>query len=377
MAAVSPGPRERRSLMAKWLVLLWCALAWWLVFGLVWWHAGVVVLAAVLWVRWKRRGVDSLPVVKSRVPGRGRIRSVVANLPVPDATARRRVLGPVVSLREVVKPSYEGVTAIIGEPGSGKTYLCAEAALLQAARGWRVYTNGMDIVSCETPIPAARLGINPESKRIREDGTVLGFRSFHEFLRLCEMLRAEREAGFQGGVLIIIDEAGVWLPAAEWRAIPGEMLVEFLQCRKSGLVLLYTTQDFRMVVTGLRRITFWAVTCTRNGAGQFVRQVRPNPEWTKPSERPRKTWRVWARQGVYDAYSSVDVLEVPADAAWRGREERRHAERQAAEAHVAKLEAEDGPFTDRERELMVSRVLEARRLARRAAESAGESEGAA
>lgn len=55
--------------------------------------------------------------------------------------------------------------------------------------------------------------------------------------------------------IILIDEAGIYLPAQSWKSIPFEFLRAIRQHRKNGLDLYYTGQDMRDVATALRRVT--------------------------------------------------------------------------------------------------------------------------
>jgi hypothetical protein len=55
--------------------------------------------------------------------------------------------------------------------------------------------------------------------------------------------------------LILIDEAGIYLPAQAWRDIPFEFIRQIRQHRHDGLDMWYTAQDMQDVAPYLRRIT--------------------------------------------------------------------------------------------------------------------------
>lgn len=55
--------------------------------------------------------------------------------------------------------------------------------------------------------------------------------------------------------LILVDEAGIYLPSQAWKDIPFEFIRKIRQHRHDGLDLWYTAQDSQDVATYLRRIT--------------------------------------------------------------------------------------------------------------------------
>lgn len=55
--------------------------------------------------------------------------------------------------------------------------------------------------------------------------------------------------------LILVDEAGIYLPSQSWKDIPFEFIRKIRQHRHDGLDLWYTAQDLQDVATYLRRIT--------------------------------------------------------------------------------------------------------------------------
>lgn len=61
--------------------------------------------------------------------------------------------------------------------------------------------------------------------------------------------------------LVLLDEAGLWLPSFIWRKIPESLIWKLAQIRKDGLDLFYTAQNAARVVKVLREITYESVMC--------------------------------------------------------------------------------------------------------------------
>lgn len=109
------------------------------------------------------------------------------------------------------------IEAFTGLPGNGKTYNMTRKARKQMQKGRVVYAN-YDLV---------------------------GAKYFKELSELVDVKNA----------LILIDEAGIYLPAQAWKDIPFEFIRQIRQHRHDGLDLWYTAQDMQDVATYLRRIT--------------------------------------------------------------------------------------------------------------------------
>jgi zona occludens toxin (predicted ATPase) len=113
------------------------------------------------------------------------------------------------------------IEAFTGLPGAGKTYHMTKKAFFEAKRGRPVYANYQ---------------LN------------FGDIKTHYFKELDELQGIKN-------ALILVDEAGIYLPAQAWRNIPFEFIRQIRQHRHDGLDLWYTAQDMQDVATYLRRIT--------------------------------------------------------------------------------------------------------------------------
>lgn len=109
------------------------------------------------------------------------------------------------------------IEAFTGLPGAGKTYNMVRKAYIQHKQGKKVYANFSTT-----------------------------FATY--FKELSEIYNVK-------DALILIDEAGIYLPAQAWQKIPFEFMRAIRQHRHNGLDLWYTAQDFLDVSTSLRRIT--------------------------------------------------------------------------------------------------------------------------
>lgn len=117
------------------------------------------------------------------------------------------------------------IRGYFGLPGAGKSYLMTKDAL-RSGRGRTVYAN------YHVDIPDAKEVILLESPM--------------EFIKV-------------SNGLLLIDEAGLWLPSFIWQAIPREIIWKLAQIRKFGIDLYYTAQNPARVVKPLREITYESV----------------------------------------------------------------------------------------------------------------------
>lgn len=109
------------------------------------------------------------------------------------------------------------IEAYTGLPGQGKTYNMTRLALQKMQKGKKVYANY----------------------------NLVGAEYFKELSELKNVKNA----------LILIDEAGIYLPSQAWKDIPFEFIRQIRQHRHDGLDMWYTAQDMQDVATYLRRIT--------------------------------------------------------------------------------------------------------------------------
>lgn len=165
------------------------------------------------------------------------------------------------------------IRGYFGLPGSGKTYSMTRDAIKEA-RGRVVYANyHVDLPSAEKVVFLE----NPYQLKQIEDG------------------------------LLLIDEAGLWLPSFIWKRIPEELIWKLAQIRKCGLDLFYTAQNPARVVKVLREITFESV-WTSKFFGFFLQKV------VNGIDGGIISWRVlWRCKNVcekFDTFEKVGVIKV-------------------------------------------------------------------
>lgn len=113
-------------------------------------------------------------------------------------------------------------------PGAGKTYLMMRKGLKYMKKGRQVYAN--------FPL----------------EGAV-------QFKQLTEVFEVSN-------AVILIDEAGLVLPAQAWKDIPHEVMSYWCQHRHQGVELYYTCQNFKQVANGLRMVTQFRNRVSRIGS---------------------------------------------------------------------------------------------------------------
>lgn len=109
------------------------------------------------------------------------------------------------------------IEAFTGLPGVGKTYNMVRRAYIQHKKGRKVYANF-------------------------KTSFAIQFKELYEIYNVKD-------------ALVLIDEAGIYLPAQAWQKIPFEFMRAIRQHRHNGLDMWYTAQDMQDVSTALRRVT--------------------------------------------------------------------------------------------------------------------------
>lgn len=77
--------------------------------------------------------------------------------------------------------------------------------------------------------------------------------------------------------IVLIDEAGLWMPSRDWQKLPREMLYKFTQMRKCGIDVYWTAPHEARVDAVLREITQVIVRCRRLPAGMTF-QLYSDPD---------------------------------------------------------------------------------------------------
>jgi len=196
------------------------------------------------------------------------------------------------------------VEGYVGWHGEGKTYCATWTAVewwLQVAE--RAQRDGR---------PAPEFWSNVE---------VQGARRFGSFAALLEML--EVAATERRRVLILVDEAGVWLPSRFWNRMP-EGILGFLQQRRrvgGGIDLIWTAPGYEHADKMLRDITQVVHSCKRFGGTEYSHDGGKAP----------KLFRV----------STFDPAEIT-----KAKRKRRHGRFIPFVGQVADLYATDGVILD-------------------------------
>lgn len=177
----------------------------------------------------------------------------------------------------VSRRRYQGVTAYVGMPGSGKSYALVERALRSREQGRSVWTNaGFEVEGCSV------------------------FQSFEEFLAIPD------------GAVICFDEMPLYFNARRWQEFPDGLLYRLTQIRKHGLELHYSAIHEMMVDTTIRRLTFWWWTCRSLGLGLMRRDCWPPEAFRRTQSRPVDSRVFRIRRKVTRAYDTMARVAVPA-----------------------------------------------------------------
>lgn len=170
------------------------------------------------------------------------------------------------------------IESFVGLPGAGKTYhMTKKAFFLAKFKGKKVYANyKLDFPGIET----------------------------HYFKELSDLKGVTN-------ALILVDEAGIYLPSQAWRNIPFEFIRQLRQHRHDGLDLWYTAQDAQDVATYLRRLTQFEH--TYNKIWKFVTEKTINPR-TKVKYGFDITFLSKKYFKLYDTTENIDFGDYLKDA---------------------------------------------------------------
>jgi hypothetical protein len=214
------------------------------------------------------------------------------------------------------------IYAVVGVPGSGKTYSMVYMGLRAVAEGKRVWSN---------------FGVDREA--------------MYRWLRLrCGMSRMEAEkalarwqywsapeelVGVRIG-LLLFDEAHLWAFSRRWKELPVELVWWWTQSRKMGVDVYFSAQRWQSVDAALRDLCA-EVWYAKGRLLWWFRLVRTDPHG---ADRRMRMGYVWVRWDPLAAcvYDTMEVLVPPA---WSGVSEagkwaeafRRQAERSALDGN--------------------------------------------
>lgn len=145
------------------------------------------------------------------------------------------------------------IEAYTGLPGMGKTYAMTKRALDEIARA------------------AWRKKKGKSYKRVFANYKIEGAEYFKELYELQN----------EKNIIVLVDEAGIYLPSQSWKDIPFDFIRQMRQSRHDGIDLWWSAQDFKDAATFLRRITQFENKCSRLGSFFWVKTVSPSNSKSK------------------------------------------------------------------------------------------------
>ena len=188
-----------------------------------------------------------------------------------------------------MRKQYQGVTAYVGLPGSGKTYSMAEAGLRALRRGRDVWAN---------------------ADHTGERAWFYGAKMFRTFDEFAAIPAGDPARGIPGPI-ILWDELPLFVNARKWQDFPDGLLYRFTQIRKDAIELHFSTIDWRMVDVNVRRVTFWVWECESVGFGIHKRKLWPPEERRKKDDRPRRREMFRIRDSVISEFDSFGKVSAP------------------------------------------------------------------
>jgi len=179
------------------------------------------------------------------------------------------------------------IEGYIGKPGTGKTYTLTCRVLRSYKRYWKVAAN----LWIDVPNLVELKG--PE-----------------------DLLTLEAPPGKK--ILVVIDEAHLWLPSRMSMKLPASLLMRLSQTRKAGWDLWWSAQHETRVDRVLRDVTNWMWLCRGWLAGFALHSSGPliftakcyEPEkFRKPKKGGASSLRFYRRKigESYDTFESIEV----------------------------------------------------------------------
>lgn len=126
------------------------------------------------------------------------------------------------------------------------------------------------------------------------------------------------------GLIVLVDEVGVIMPARFWQSFPVDLIYTLSQSRKMGIDFIYTAQDIEQVDSILRRLTQWvykvravpAPTLERRESGRrpwfFVRDQWRPATVDKEGKRIARQ-RIRYRRAWELCYDTDELVRPPAN----------------------------------------------------------------
>ena len=199
----------------------------------------------------------------------------------------------------------------VGLLGHGKTMLAVrQAGDLARRRGALLASNiKLDVpgVECEQ-LPTGDDGLDVDALAV-----------------LVERLRGEGR-----GLVLLLDEVGILMPARMWASFPVSLMMVLSQSRKLRLDLVYTSQDVEQVDAFLRRLTQWVYKVKAWPGPSIERQEKGKRPWFftvstwRPATVDKQGKRVGRsvvryRRSWENTYSTDEIVAPAARLSRRGR----------------------------------------------------------
>lgn len=201
------------------------------------------------------------------------------------------------------------IYGFVGPLGSGKTHLMVKRGLELAYRRKAVLVSFIKITPSEASgIEFRQIGLNDYGI---DESELLG--------------EINRARAMGKGVVVLLDEVGILLPAREIRAMSRRLMFAFSQSRKMGVDLLWTAQNAGQVDAFLRRLTEQVTRCKawpKTTLERFDKGKRPmllfQTMWPPDDVGKRDKRMGWSVEmydrRVEDRYNTLELVEPPADA---------------------------------------------------------------
>lgn len=234
------------------------------------------------------------------------------------------------------------IVGYIGGIGTGKTLNAVRDSIDTAARRRAILVSNIRI----RPELNGGPSIDTRQLAVGHDGIdIEALRSIIDEAQTCHACqeldaygdRLHRGPGCQRqGVVLLLDEVGVLMPARFWQDFPIDLVYHLSQSRKNGVDLNYTAQDVEQVDAILRRLTTYVWLLKSFPPASIARAERGRSPWLflmtkwkakgiegafrKPLGR---AWRPWRGQTKRTAgrYSTYELVKPPA--VLRERQERK------------------------------------------------------
>lgn len=204
------------------------------------------------------------------------------------------------------------IIGYVGLIGHGKTMLAVDEARRLAKRRGAVLAANIWI-DPPAGVPFVQLTVD-------EDGLSIP--------QLEELMDGARASG--RGVVVLIDEIGIIMPARFWQSFPIALMYRISQSRKYATDLIFTAQDVEDVDAYLRRKTQWLIKVRAFPSPSPERRERGKRPWwigwskwrpaqvDKPDKRIDRGM-IWYRREREGFYDTDELVRPPARLSGRGR----------------------------------------------------------